>query len=218
MSTSISYNPSSGFNGRINGVELIYQTDKPITRPDESPLEIGDRWYNPNTGIEGFWNGTYWLRRPQPISISSGATITNTSGFTYAGGFPVNHNSSRVSPMPILNGLCNPYLVSKVIAMVYTDSAPSTWDDQNFWRMGIRAGGTPADFGHDLVSIDFDSFTFASTALNASATPYLAEITPNIVFNDHNKPNLDITLVFTKIGLPSNLSHFFVTLFYSLVL
>ena len=44
-------------------VTLDYQTtpSKPTTRVDGSALQIGDRWYSPNTGIEVFWNGSYWL-------------------------------------------------------------------------------------------------------------------------------------------------------------
>ena len=46
---------------RINAIEHIYQAAKPTTRIDGSALVSGDRWYNPSTGIDGFWNGTYWL-------------------------------------------------------------------------------------------------------------------------------------------------------------
>ena len=43
----------------------IKSTSKPTTRADGSALQQGDRWYNPNTGIEGFWNSTYWLNCQQ---------------------------------------------------------------------------------------------------------------------------------------------------------
>jgi hypothetical protein len=39
----------------------IKSPPKPTTRADGSALVVGDRWYNNSTGIEGFWNGTYWL-------------------------------------------------------------------------------------------------------------------------------------------------------------
>ena len=39
----------------------ITSTSKPTTRADGSALQQGDRWYNPSTGVDGFWNGTYWL-------------------------------------------------------------------------------------------------------------------------------------------------------------
>lgn len=39
----------------------IISGTKPTTRVDGSALLNGDRWYNPTSGIEGFWNGTLWL-------------------------------------------------------------------------------------------------------------------------------------------------------------
>jgi hypothetical protein len=46
----------------INDVCHIYESTKPTTRPDGSALVVGDKWYNTSTGVEGFWNGTYWLQ------------------------------------------------------------------------------------------------------------------------------------------------------------
>lgn len=58
-------NPSSSSNlpngTLINGVCHIYQSSLPTTRPDGSALVARDKWYNTSTGVEGFWNGTYWL-------------------------------------------------------------------------------------------------------------------------------------------------------------
>ena len=61
----------------------------PTTRPDSSALQIGDRWVNSSTGVDGFWNGTYWLESvlrttipeaPPPSSI----TPNNVIGLNYS--------------------------------------------------------------------------------------------------------------------------------------
>lgn len=66
----------------INDVCHIYQSIKPTARPNNSALQIGDRWYNPNTGIECFWNGTYWLSSNllnlHNLSINSAAVDIGT--------------------------------------------------------------------------------------------------------------------------------------------
>ena len=49
----------------------------PTTRADGSALQVGDRWYKPSTGKEGFWNGTYWLNTV-PL-IYSGFQVLPTS-------------------------------------------------------------------------------------------------------------------------------------------
>ena len=65
----------------INNVCHIYQTTKPTARPDGSALMVGDKWYNTDTGVEGFWNGTYWLGGDTLGSAtnaySKGSTIDN---------------------------------------------------------------------------------------------------------------------------------------------
>lgn len=45
----------------INNVANFYSSTKPLTRVNGSSLVVGDVWTNPSTGVEGFWNGTYWL-------------------------------------------------------------------------------------------------------------------------------------------------------------
>jgi hypothetical protein len=59
---TICKNPNVIPNGAlIGGVANFYTNTKPTTRVDGSALVIGDLWYSPNTGSQGFWNGTYWL-------------------------------------------------------------------------------------------------------------------------------------------------------------
>lgn len=64
--TWVSYNGSVWstlpYDGHlINGVAHFVRTTAPTLRRDGSALVTGDRWYNPNTGVEGFWRGVYWL-------------------------------------------------------------------------------------------------------------------------------------------------------------
>lgn len=65
----------------INGVCHIYQSTKPTTRPNGSALVIGDKWYNISTGVEGFWNGTYWLSLSVYYEVAS-ATPGTYSNFS----------------------------------------------------------------------------------------------------------------------------------------
>ena len=44
-----------------NGYYQFVQTTAPTQRSSGVPLVTGDRWYNPTTRVEAFWNGTYWL-------------------------------------------------------------------------------------------------------------------------------------------------------------
>jgi hypothetical protein len=62
---------------RINGVEHFYQSAKPNTRIDGSPLAIGDRWINPTTEEVGTFNGLYFLGRK--FIVSSGLSVINVS-------------------------------------------------------------------------------------------------------------------------------------------
>ena len=47
------------------------------------PLQIGDRWYKPSMGQEGFWNGTLWLTQRDTVVARSGLnsafSATNTT-------------------------------------------------------------------------------------------------------------------------------------------
>lgn len=48
-------------DGGASDPSQITSETAPTTRADGSALQQGDRWYNPSTGVNGFWNGTYWL-------------------------------------------------------------------------------------------------------------------------------------------------------------
>ena len=45
----------------INSVAHFVRSTTPTVRVDGSALVVGDRWFNPTTGQQGFWNGTLWL-------------------------------------------------------------------------------------------------------------------------------------------------------------
>lgn len=56
-------------NGTIIGGTAYFNTSvRPTVRIGGGALVVGDRWYNPSTGVEGSWNGTYWLgQESQPL-------------------------------------------------------------------------------------------------------------------------------------------------------
>ena len=68
----------------INATANFYRNTKPLTRVDGSALVIGDRWVNPSTGTEGFWNGTYWLSL-SPKFIGNGSFVSATINNSYSG-------------------------------------------------------------------------------------------------------------------------------------
>jgi hypothetical protein len=70
----------------INGVANFYRSAKPTTRVDGSALVIGDRWINPVTGVEGFWNGTYWLSNQ--VRQSSGRVTGVSASIVITNGVP----------------------------------------------------------------------------------------------------------------------------------
>lgn len=85
-------------NTRIAGVELFYQTTKPITRGDQSPLMTGDRWWKIDSGEEWVWNGTYWVgttlfsdsKLQQSNSTTNGEIFFPTFGRTDLTGWTSN--------------------------------------------------------------------------------------------------------------------------------
>lgn len=70
----------------INGVCHIYQTTKPTTRPNGSALVSGDIWYNFSTGVDGFWNGVYWLDK----NIYQAVSVGRSEGYSGNYGIPSN--------------------------------------------------------------------------------------------------------------------------------
>lgn len=76
-------------NGQIiNGVANFWQTSAPTTRVEGAALVAGDLWYNPGTGILGFWRSPYWLQTTTTVvNFPSTGALTGTavtSGVTTA--------------------------------------------------------------------------------------------------------------------------------------
>lgn len=109
----------------INNVCHIYQSTKPTTRPNGSALVTGDKWNNTSTGVEGFWNGTYWLQTalqnfivsitpgtygnfsitlPQfPIPLSTGIAGVFIRDFTISGRLESLNNASNYHSVSIFS-------------------------------------------------------------------------------------------------------------------
>jgi len=115
----------------VNGVQHIYQNTKPIARPDGSALVVGDLWYNPSTGVKGFWNGTYWLetilRDSDHVFIEDGYNeddnvfvITPPWGL-FSTGIGVNINAKNI-------------LIKSVFHRVFRTS-PGSWDEDNTYNI-----------------------------------------------------------------------------------
>lgn len=88
--TWVSYNGSVWstlpYDGHlINGVAHFVRTTAPTLRRDGSALVTGDRWYNPNTGVEGFWRGVYWLTTQTYHTADRQAAASSTDTATTPG-------------------------------------------------------------------------------------------------------------------------------------
>lgn len=77
----------------INGFCHIYQSTIPTLRPNGSALVVGDRWYNPTSYIEGYYNGTYWLSIVQ--TLCSTINQVTASGTSYC---RINISLSSIEP------------------------------------------------------------------------------------------------------------------------
>jgi hypothetical protein len=67
-------------------VANFYTNTRPTARPGETALAIGDLWYNPSTGLQGFWNGTHWLttytidgQNSQAVSLPGSGVVISTA-------------------------------------------------------------------------------------------------------------------------------------------
>jgi hypothetical protein len=159
----------------INGVCHIYQSARPTARPDGSALVVGDKWYNTATGVEGFWNGTYWLA---PVSvISSGrfdisATLTGTAAIMRA--------------MPVLPNNIFIYRIKVGVAGGVGDST------NNYWNI------TPGYHSHMAAS-----FSALATAQRSWAAGMLTfdNINTALLTTTTMLQGIDVT----KVGTPSNI-------------
>lgn len=74
---------------RLNSTAIIVSNTAPTLRSDGFALVAGDLWYNPSTGIWGFWKSPYWLTaqayHTADRSAGGGASdIATAPGLRYA--------------------------------------------------------------------------------------------------------------------------------------
>jgi hypothetical protein len=107
----------------IGGVANFFTNTKPTTRVDGSALVIGDLWVNPSTGVEGFWNGTYWLDKCH--SIISSFTPPN---FANTGGIYFTLPSSAF------------FIEQVVLGAFYTNGNQPNWSGSNSFVLNFLGG------------------------------------------------------------------------------
>ena len=105
----------------INDVCHIYQNIKPTARLDGSALVVRDKWYNTDTGVEGFWNGTYWLGRTFDLKTGGGSYL-------------VAHSILQLTGKPnIFESSVNVFVES--ITGYFRLTLSGTYDSNNYWRV-----------------------------------------------------------------------------------
>jgi hypothetical protein len=114
----------------INGVANFYTSTKPTVRVDGSALVTGDTWYNSSTGVEGYWNGTYWLTTP---ILLSGAVVITPAGGSYSAAV-VNFGRTRRSDLGNLT------TQDIFIHSAGLDVTVSSSDISNYWQVGLVQG------------------------------------------------------------------------------
>jgi hypothetical protein len=119
----------------INGVANFYTSTKPTARINGSALVVGDKWYNPSTGVDGFWNGTYWLSDQQHVQ-------TGSSPF----------NPPNVTQHQFAEGAFYPNVFIET-AVVSGAIANSPQDSTNYWTFTFCASTTTGFFWAILKSI-----------------------------------------------------------------
>lgn len=180
-------------DGGASDPSQITSTSKPTTRADGSALQQGDRWYNPNTGIEGFRDSSLWLSTPILVSADSliniggtfsagnGSTATSAPRTFYSnivyfeeikwhGGVAAGHNSSnyfilrsRTFQMGGIYGYGAPLLTTQDVPASSTFS--KSLANQIFDLGALGA----ANIGFDIYSIGNPA---SSTGLNSTNISY----------------------------------------------
>jgi len=177
----------------INGVANFWQSTPPTTRVDGSALVDGDRWWNPSTQTNGFWNGTYWLTTQQYVSqfnVNSAALVFDISS---------SGNNLLHGMVPITED----FFAESVTLQVLTNG--STFDSNNYWTFYsyIQVLNRETDGGNEQIQSETrildDPYTgtvYIPMTLNYNTAVFM----PNA-----NALTLRHYLVATMTGAPSRL-------------
>ena len=173
----------------------------PTTRADGSALVIGNRWYKPSNGQEGFWNGTLWLSTKQ-IVFTRYRVVSNSSNLTFPSTADVDGQDVPMNAPIFLESVSyavtlattgdeNNYRAFRVQRRLTTGSAVAVYDSpvklfdssvrQQIYNEPINlfSSGTP---GQPLVqeflgyTFSFPAFGTAPNGTNPSATLKFREI------------------------------------------
>ena len=191
----------------IGGVAHFFQNTPPATRIDGSPsvidgspLVIGDRWYRPSMGQEGFWNGTLWLSTKQ-IVFTRYRIVSNSSNLAFPTtvdldgqdvpmNAPIFLESVSYAVTLLTTGDENNYRAFRIQRRTTTGSAITVYDSpvklfdssvrqQIYEPINLFSSGTP---GQPLVqeflgyTFSFAAFGTAPNGTNPSATLKFREI------------------------------------------
>jgi hypothetical protein len=123
----------------INGVANFYRATKPLTRVDGSALVIGDRWFNPSTGEDWFWNGTYFLSTQlfYTSNFSVATVSSSTNIIANWGNLAASLDGSRIIQAPFKP---KPFGVASSIFFENISwfgniAAAGTIDASNYWDL-----------------------------------------------------------------------------------
>lgn len=186
--------------GSASDPSQITSETAPTTRADGSALQVGDRWYKPSVGQEGFWNSTLWLSTTEYIL----GTVT-------AGNLSASGNGTPQFPTPVISetsiaGQINIFLTRCLIH----SNALAINDADNHWSIFLSAQN---GFGSGPSLIP--SVTVNTIGATSQGGFGMRKNTPINTLTTAVPWNL--TGAFTKVGNPSTLlAH--VMLFYRIVL
>ena len=164
------------FDGSFDPSQIVSST-LPTTRVNPSTglpsggaaLQNGDRWYNPTTGEEGFWNGTLWLTQREDMIVRTGLTgslsATNTN---YA---------PNTGFIPLKSAANNLLFIHKTI--VFGQTGVCTND--NRWEIVNITGLVSVNRGGSNPTTTLNPSSFSTTVINNQAQLWTHEQDYNAV-------------------------------------
>jgi hypothetical protein len=166
----------------IGGVANFFTSTKPIARVDGTALVVGDLWYNPSTGVQGFWNGTYWLTT-YTIDGSVTGSAANVTALTTT--------VSAFAPIKTANSFLEKILIQYRRTTGILDA--SNRYDLTFAETrndGVNGTTIPGSFS---INSDGDPSTIQ------------ADIPTNILISTTDSPVVGINIRITAVGTPGNI-------------